>query len=208
MEKTAKNHWDTVYETKTPGQRSWTQEIPETSLDFIHSFGLPKTAKIIDIGGGDSRLVDFLLQEGFENITVLDISDKALEKAKTRLGDSAQKVNWIVSDIAEFQPDTMYDLWHDRATFHFLTLEEQVKKYVQVCGGHVAAGGYLMLATFSEKGPKKCSGLEVKQYSQTTMSTRFEKRFERIKCIEENHFTPAKTSQQFLFCSFRRSGNT
>ena len=204
MEKTGKNHWDTVYETKTSGQLSWTQEIPQTSLDFIHSFGLPMTAKIIDIGGGDSRLVDFLLQVGFENITVLDISGKALEKAKTRLGDSAQKVNWIVSDITEFQPDTMYDLWHDRATFHFLTSEERIKKYVQVCGSHIAAGGYLVLATFSEQGPQKCSGLEIRQYSQTTMSSRFENMFERIKCLDENHITPAKPSQQFLFCSFRK----
>ena len=116
MEKTTQNHWDTVYKTKGPNQVSWTQEIPKTSLDFIHSFGLTKTAKIIDIGGGDSKLVDYLLDEGFENITVLDISTQALDKAKKRLGDKAQKINWVVSDITEFQPDTTFDVWHDRAS--------------------------------------------------------------------------------------------
>ncbi|WP_339666981.1 class I SAM-dependent methyltransferase, partial [Maribacter arcticus] len=103
-----KKHWETVYETKNPDQVSWTQESPKTSLDFIHSFGLPKTAKIIDIGGGDSKLVDYLLDEGFENVTVLDISAKALEKAKDRLGEKANKVNWIVSDITEFEPNMTF----------------------------------------------------------------------------------------------------
>ena len=127
-----REHWETVYETKNPSEVSWTQENPKTSLDLIHSFGLPKTAKIIDVGGGDSRLVDFLLEEGFENISVLDISAKALEKAKTRLGAKADKVNWIVSDITEFKPTTTYDLWHDRAAFHFLTSEEDISKYLNI----------------------------------------------------------------------------
>src|SRR5687767_15066192 len=125
MDKAKQNHWDTVYKTKSPDQVSWTQEVPTTSLDFIHSFGLKKTANIIDIGGGDSKLVDYLLAEGFENITVLDISAQALSKAKERLGDNAAKINWIVSDITEFEPDTTFDVWHDRATFHFLTTIDQ-----------------------------------------------------------------------------------
>ena len=123
-----KKHWETVYETKKPDQVSWSQEIPKTSLEFIHSFGLEKTAKIIDIGGGDSKLVDYLLDEGFENVTVLDISAKSLEKARNRLGEKANKVNWIVSDITEFEPNMTFDVWHDRATFHFLTTPEQKKK--------------------------------------------------------------------------------
>ena len=130
MDKQNKNHWETVYETKNPDQVSWTQDKPTTSLNFIHSFGLTKTAKIIDIGGGDSKLVDYLLDEGFENITVLDISAKALEKSQQRLGDKAKKVTWVVSDITEFEPTTKFDVWHDRATFHFLTTTQQVEKYL------------------------------------------------------------------------------
>ena len=114
-------YWDNIYSLKQANEVSWTQEIPKTSLDFIHSFGLAKTAKIIDIGGGDSKLADYLLDEGFENITVLDISAKAFEKAKTRLGDKAEKINWVVCDITEFKPEATFDVWHDRATFHFLT---------------------------------------------------------------------------------------
>ena len=129
MENSKKKHWETVYETKNPDQVSWTQETPRTSLNFIHSFNLSKSAKIIDIGGGDSKLVDFLLEEGFENITVLDISQKAIQKAQLRLGSKANKVNWIVSDITQFTPTTQYDIWHDRAAFHFLTSEVDINKY-------------------------------------------------------------------------------
>ncbi|MEC7262838.1 MAG: class I SAM-dependent methyltransferase, partial [Bacteroidota bacterium] len=126
-----KEHWQTVYNTKSPNEVSWTQKRPNTSLDFIHLFGLDKDAKIIDVGGGDSNLVDFLLDQGYSDITVLDISAKALEKAQSRLGSRANKVNWVVSDITEFQPSANYDLWHDRAAFHFLTDPEQIKTYLK-----------------------------------------------------------------------------
>ena len=157
MDTKNKEHWEAVYQTKGPEEVSWTQEIPKTSLNFIHSFSLNKSAKIIDIGGGDSKLVDFLLDEGFENISVLDISAKALEKAKLRLGNRSEKVNWIVSDILDFKPDTAFDVWHDRAAFHFLTTKEQVEKYIEIAQSVVS--GYLTIGTFSENGPKKCSGL-------------------------------------------------
>ena len=130
MEVDNKNHWETVYETKQPDEVSWTQENPKTSLAFIRKTHLGKTAKIIDIGGGDSKLVDFLLEEGYKNITVLDISAKALERAQKRLGKKAGKIHWIVSDITEFKPEVSYEIWHDRATFHFLTTAQQIKKYV------------------------------------------------------------------------------
>ncbi|TDL99654.1 MAG: SAM-dependent methyltransferase [Flavobacteriaceae bacterium] len=200
-----KNHWETVYETKNPDQVSWTQEKPTTSLDFIHSFGLPKTAKIIDIGGGDSKLVDFLLDEGFENITVLDISSKALEKSQKRLGDKAKKVNWVVSDITEFEPNTTYDVWHDRATFHFLTKAEQVEKYMEIARKSV--NGFLTIGTFSENGPTKCSGLEIKQYSEEKLSAELNNGFDKIRCVTEDHTTPFDTTQNFLFCSFKRQNN-
>ncbi len=200
-----KHHWDTVYETKTPDQVSWTQEVPKTSLEFIHSFGLKKTAKIIDIGGGDSNFVDHLLDEGFENITVLDISAKALEKSQKRLGYKATKVNWVVSDITEFKPKTTFDVWHDRATFHFLTTAEQVEKYMTTARNSV--NGFLTIATFSENGPAKCSGLEIKQYNEEKLATEFKNGFDKIRCITEDHKTPFNTTQNFLFCSFKKQLN-
>jgi SAM-dependent methyltransferase len=205
MDTTRKSHWETVYETKNADQVSWTQDIPKTSLDFIHSFGLTKTAKIIDIGGGDSKLVDCLLEEGFENITVLDISAKALDKAKKRLGDKAQKINWVVCDITEFHPNTTFDVWHDRATFHFLTTAEQIAKYMDTARSSVK--GYLTIGTFSDNGPKKCSGLDIKQYNEETLTRELQNGFDKLRCITEDHITPFNTTQNFLFCSFKRNLN-
>ena len=205
MSTLTKKHWETVYETKDPNQVSWTQETPKTSLAFIHSFGLPKTAKLIDIGGGDSKLVDFLLDEGFEDITILDISAKALDKAKQRLGDSADKVKWIVSDVTEFEPATTFDLWHDRATFHFLTTKEQIAKYVNIA--RKAVKGYLTISTFSDDGPEKCSGLDIKRYNEETLASELQNGFDKIRCITEDHVTPFNTKQNFLFCSFKRNLN-
>ena len=205
MGKATQNHWDKVYKTKDSDQLGWTQKIPKTSLDFIHSFGLSKSANIIDIGGGDSRLVDYLLDEGFENITVLDISAKALEKARQRLGDQAEKINWIVSDITEFIPDTTFDVWHDRATFHFLTTNEQIAKYVDTARKSVS--GFLVIGTFSDKGPEKCSGLFIKQYSEEKLTAELQNGFDKIHCITEDHITPIDTAQNFLFCSFKRHLN-
>ncbi len=200
-----KNHWETVYETKNPDQVSWTQETPKTSLDFINSFGLNKTAKIIDIGGGDSKLVDYLLDEGYENVTVLDISAKSLEKAKNRLGEKANKVNWIVSDITEFEPNMTFDVWHDRATFHFLTKTDQIKKYMKTARNSVS--GFLTIGTFSKNGPEKCSGLEIKQYNEEELASELKDGFDKIKCVAEDHLTPFDTAQNFLFCSFKRQLN-
>jgi SAM-dependent methyltransferase len=166
---------------------------------------LGKSAKIIDIGGGDSKLVDYLLYEGFENITVLDISDQALEKAKKRLGYNAQKINWVVSDITEFRPNTTFDIWHDRATFHFLTTNEQVAKYLEIARNSVSA--FLTIGTFSDKGPEKCSGLQIKNYSEKNLTTELQKGFDKIRCITEDHITPFDTIQNFLFCSFKRQQN-
>ncbi|HRI60971.1 MAG TPA: class I SAM-dependent methyltransferase [Saprospiraceae bacterium] len=199
---TKKQHWETVYTTKTANEVSWTQEVPHTSLDFVHEFNLPKTAKIIDIGGGDSRLVDYLLKEGYENLTVLDISEKSLEKAKERLGQAANKVKWIVSDILEFQPQEQYDLWHDRATFHFLTTVEQVEDYLDIAGS--AAQQFLVVGTFAENGPEKCSGLEVHRYSEDDLTHAFRRQFSKRRCISAQHQTPFKTIQHFTFCSFDR----
>lgn len=202
MDTHKKKHWETVYETKNPSDVSWTQEIPATSLNFIHSFNLNKTAKIIDVGGGDSKLVDYLLEEGFENITVLDISGKALDKAKQRLGDKAKKVKWIVCDITEFNPKEKYTVWHDRATFHFLTTYEQIEKYKDVVKKCLNA--HLIIGTFSENGPLKCSGLTIKQYSEEGLNTVFQNNFRKISCVNEDHITPFNTIQPFTFCYFKR----
>ncbi len=197
-----KNHWETVYETKTSEQMSWTQETPKTSLDFINSFSINKTASIIDIGGGDSKLVDYLVEAGFENVTVLDISAKALEKAQKRLGNKADKINWVVSDITEFEPKTTFDVWHDRATFHFLTTSQQISKYMDTARKFV--NGYLTVGTFSENGPKKCSGLDIKQYNEVTLTSELKNGFDKIRCVTEDHTTPFDTTQNFIFCSFKR----
>ena len=200
-----KEHWEKVYATKQPHEVSWTQELPKTSLDFVHSFSLPKTASIIDIGGGDSKLVDYLLDEGFENISVLDISANAIERAKLRLGDRATKVNWIVSDVTEFHPSTTFDCWHDRATFHFLTTENEINEYIERAKECIRDKGFMTIGTFSEKGPTKCSGLEIKQYTEESLENQLQKSFNKIRCITEDHITPFNTKQNFLFCSFRKS---
>ncbi len=202
MRENKKAHWERVYKTHNPDQVSWTQPVPQTSLDFIHGFNLPKTSKIIDIGGGDSTLVDCLLKEGFTDITVLDISEAALEKAQARLGDKSRQVKWIAADITEFQPDEKYDLWHDRAAFHFLTRENQIAAYLNIAGN--AISNYMVIGTFSENGPEKCSGLPVRQYSETQLQYQLSQDFTKIKCINENHVTPFQTIQNFLFCSFKK----
>ena len=201
MEKNLKAHWETVYSTKTPQEVSWTQEKPAISLDFISSFKLDKSASIIDIGGGDSLLVDFLLDLGYTNISVLDISAHAIERAKVRLGDKASLVTWIVSDINEYQPEITYDLWHDRAAFHFLTAPSDIRRYASLVSNHAKN---LVIGTFSKDGPLKCSGLEITQYDEASLGDLF--RAEGFECIEtkrEDHQTPFATSQNFVFASFR-----
>lgn len=202
----AKSHWENVFATKAENEVSWFLSYPKTSVDFLALFNLPLDAQIIDIGGGDSHLVDVLLEKGYKNIYVLDISKNALERAKQRLGDKAQLVHWIVSDVTEFIPDVQFDCWHDRAAFHFLTTDEKIEKYVRIAENNIKPGGYLVVGTFSENGPKKCSGLEIKQYSETAMFQRFGKAFSSIKCITEDHLTPFNTTQNFLFCGFQRKG--
>jgi ubiquinone/menaquinone biosynthesis C-methylase UbiE len=197
-----KEHWEKVYATKQPHEVSWTQELPETSLNFVQSFKLPKNASIIDIGGGDSKLVDYLLEEGYEDISVLDISENAIERAKKRLGDKASGVKWIVSDITEFHPTGTYDCWHDRATFHFLTSQEEIKTYLRIA--RKAVNKYMTIGTFSDKGPIKCSGLEIHQYTEETLQKELADGFQKLKCVTEDHTTPFQTTQNFLFCSFRR----
>ncbi len=199
-----KKHWENIYQTKDLKDVSWFQPTPETSLDFFKQFKVPTTAKVIDIGGGDSFLVDHLLDLGYQDISVLDISTAAIDKAKKRLGDKAKNVKWIVADAATFKPTEKYDFWHDRAAFHFLTNEQEISSYLQTAQENINPTGVFVIGTFSEHGPKKCSGLEIKQYSETSMTDRLKIFFEKIKCITVDHKTPFDTIQNFVFCSFRK----
>lgn len=200
-----KAHWEKVYSTKQLNEVSWYQPTPEVSLRFIEELTIPIEAAIIDIGGGDSLLADHLLEAGYTDITVLDISSAAIERAKKRLGDKAGRINWIVSDITEFKPERHYDFWHDRATFHFLTTDKDIQTYMEISQQAIRSGGKMLVGTFSENGPEKCSGLPVKQYSEESMSATIRRWFEKIKCIHTDHLTPFNTIQHFLFCSFRKA---
>jgi len=192
-----KEYWDKIYTTKTPEEVSWTEDYPKMSIDLIAKFNVPKFAKIIDIGGGDSRLVDALLEQGYTNITVLDISESAIDRAKARLGQKAEQVKWIVSNILDFSPPESYDLWHDRAVFHFLTKQDDIAKYLhrltQMSTRH------LVIGTFSPSGPLKCSGLEITQYDEEKLKTTFGKEFKILECFTANHTTPFDTVQNFTF---------
>lgn len=204
MNNSYKQYWEDVFNTKAEDELSWFQTYPKTSMEFVELFNLPLNANIIDIGGGESHFVDALLDKGYKNVYVLDISTKALARTRLRLGERASQAHWIVSDITEFEPPVQFDLWHDRAAFHFLTTEDKIYKYVSIAEKAIKKGGYLILGTFSETGPQKCTGLDIRQYSEATMTSRFQPAFERIKCKTEDHTTPFDTVQNFLFCSFKR----
>ena len=204
LDRSLQQHWDDVYKTRAENELSWFQPYPRTSMEFVDLFHLPLDANIIDIGGGDSHFVDALLDKGYQNIYVLDISSEAIERAKQRIGTRSDKIQWVVADVTDFEPSVQFDFWHDRAAFHFLTNEEKISKYVDIAEDAIRKGGYLVLGTFSEDGPEKCSGLEIRQYSAASMSARFELKFERIKCFTEDHRTPFNSIQNFLFCSFEK----
>jgi len=198
-----KKHWENIYSTKQLNEVSWYQPTPETSLKFIEELNIPKTASIMDIGGGDSFLVDNLLQLGYQNITVLDISKKAIERAKLRLGKQSKNVKWIEADVSDFNPTEAYDLWHDRAAFHFLTEEQEIENYLKSAQKGVKDSGHLIVGTFSTDGPKKCSGIEITQYSESTLTKRFSK-FKKVNCRLIEHETPFNTKQSFIFCTFKK----
>jgi SAM-dependent methyltransferase len=199
-----KLHWENVFSTKTEKEVSWYQQYPQTSIDFITALHLPLDAKIIDVGGGDSYLIDTLLDLGYTNLTLLDISSGAVEKIKTRLGVKASNVTFIVSDILDFNPSELYDFWHDRACFHFLTANNQIDRYVEIVDQALADDGKLFIGTFSENGPKKCSGLDIRQYNEASLRLLFERDFNLKGCFAEDHQTPFDTIQKFLFCGFER----
>ena len=203
MNDTLKIYWEDVYRTKQSDQMSWTQPRPDTSLTLINDLQLDKNDAIIDVGGGESRLVDYLLQQGFTDITVLDISSTAINRAKTRLGPSSDRVTWIVSNVLEFIPERTYRLWHDRATFHFLTEKQDIEKYVGIVEKCVNEGD-VILGTFSTAGPARCSGLPVKQYDCDSIQEVFSESFRLTGSLRVDHITPFNTTQNFIFSNFRK----
>jgi SAM-dependent methyltransferase len=200
-----KAHWEAIYTKKGPEEVSWYQAMPKVSLDLFSEYRVPKCARIIDVGGGDSLLVDNLLFAGFTDVTVLDISGTALEKARERLGERKAEVHWIESDATTFDAPAPFDVWHDRAVFHFLTTEAAVDLYIERLAELLKPGGLLILATFSENGPEKCSGIPVHRYGEAEMVARLQKVCDRIKCFTVDHVTPFDTVQNFLFCAFRKA---
>ena len=194
-----KEHWDNIYSTKSLEEVSWYQPIPKISLDFILSLGLAKDSPIIDVGGGDSFLVDSLLNEGYTDLTVLDISKVAIERAKIRLAKNANKINWIVSDIINFFPERKYSIWHDRAVFHFLRKDQEINSYLKSLNSGTATDGRLVLGTFAENGPTRCCALDVKRYSFNDLERKIGDQFHIEKMINSIHQTPFKTEQSFNF---------
>ena len=200
-----KSHWEKIYTTKTLEEVSWHQPVPTTSLQFFTENNIPLDAKIIDIGGGDSFLVDNLLELGYTNLSVSDISAAAIDRAKVRLGEKASKVTWIISDVTDFKPTESYDFWHDRAVFHFLTNESEIEQYRKLVADAVVSKGTLAIGTFSENGPLKCSGIEIKRYSENELIACFANDFEVVEHFQVDHQTPFDTIQNFTFAKFRRT---
>jgi 2-polyprenyl-3-methyl-5-hydroxy-6-metoxy-1,4-benzoquinol methylase len=203
MSNQAANHWDSVYSTKAPDAVSWYAPHLETSFALIKQVA-PKWPAIIDVGGGESTLADDLLAEGYRYITVLDISAKAIEVSKKRFGPFSVYIDWRVADVVTADlPRGYYDVWHDRAVFHFLTREEDRRAYVEKVISSVKPGGHVILATFGPEGPTKCSGLDVVRYDADTLHDEFGKSFRLIGSQTEVHHTPGGSDQQFLYCLCR-----
>lgn len=196
-------HWARVYEEKAPDTVSWYQAEPETSLQALHRFGAGSASSIIDVGGGASNLVDALLERGWRDVTVLDIAASALEAAKARLGPQAVKVHWVASDITEWRPKRKFDVWHDRAVFHFLTDPKQRQAYRLTLLEGLSHRGLLIIATFALDGPEKCSGLPVQRYDSDSLAQELGPRLKLIESWREEHVTPSETVQAFNWCAFR-----
>jgi len=201
----SKAHWERVYETKGSAGVSWFQEHAGRSIALIQQTGVTKDAAIIDVGGGASTLVDDLLGAGFTNLSVLDLADAALSAAKARLGQQANLVSWLVGDVTAYEfSRAAYDAWHDRAVFHFLITPEERTAYVGSLLRAVKPGGSVIVATFAEDGPTKCSGLPVVRYSPSQLQAEFGPRFKLVRTEYEEHITPAKVVQKFVYCLFNK----
>ena len=203
-EASRQSHWEGVYTTKGEDQVSWFQETPALSLELIDFVGATKTSAIIDIGAGASRLADCLVSRGYEHLTVLDISAAALAAARSRMGEKANRVTWIRADVTAWEPPQSYDLWHDRAAFHFLTLPNDQSAYIARLRRALRPGGHAIIATFAPDGPERCSGLVVSRYDATALAATLGSGFELIDTRRHEHVTPSRAMQKFQFSTFRR----
>jgi len=199
-----KDHWEHVYSGKKSTEESWYQQHPQHSLELIKATGADASARIIDIGGGATTLIDLMLDAGFQNLSVLDISHNAIEQAKSRLGARADKVTWLEHDITEFSPDEPYELWHDRAVFHFLTDKLDRSSYVRTMSRALKPGAHAIIATFDLNGAEQCSGLDVACYSPDTLLAVLGDNFQLVETSTEVHVTPRVSKQNFVYCRFKR----
>jgi SAM-dependent methyltransferase len=199
------DHWENVYTTKDEKAVSWFEESPTISLDLIRSTGVNIGASIIDIGGGASRLVDALVNNGFNAITVLDLSKKALASAEARLGARGASVRWIVADVTTWEPSETYDVWHDRAAFHFLTEPKDRAAYAERVSRAVRPGGHLIIGTFALDGPERCSGLQIVRHDTASLSEMLGSEFKLMESRPHSHHTPMGSTQRFQFGRFRRT---
>ena len=203
MEK--KKHWENIYQTKNIDGVSWYQETPYESIELIKKFSTTDSDLIIDIGCGKSFLADNLLKLNYKNITLVDISLNALKEVKERLNNKS--LNFIETDVLNLYLEQTFDIWHDRAVFHFITNKKSIEKYISICNEYIGEGGKLIIGTFAEDGPLKCSGLEIKRYSVENLKELFKENFEFIKGFKKLHSTPFGTRQSFIFCVFRKITN-
>ncbi len=201
-----RQHWETVYTTKAENEVSWSQASPSPSLDLLLEAGARPDSAIIDVGGGASRLVDALVMQGFECVSVLDISQAALDAARGRLAGKADQVRWIAADITAWEPDALYDIWHDRAAFHFLTAASDQALYRDRLRGALKPGGHAIIGTFAPSGPEKCSGLPVMRHDTASLQRFLGAEFEPVASRPHQHTTPWGTTQDFQFSTFRRTG--
>lgn len=203
--RTRQDHWETVYRRRGPDEVSWHQENPARSLELIARSGVRVDAPLIDVGGGSSRLVDGLVDRGYTNLSVLDLSATALAYARERLGSRAGVVDWIEADVTEYPFEGSFDIWHDRAVFHFLVEPTDRSRYAGQLRSAVRPGGHVIIATFSLDGPEACSGLPVQRYSPESMSLALGPGFEALSFAEEAHLTPTAATQHFLYGHFLRT---
>jgi hypothetical protein len=200
-----REHWDEVYRTKASTAVSWYQPSPEPSLRALDQFVSGKSDSLVDVGGGASSLVDELLDRGWTDVTVLDVAASGLKVSQQRLGERAKRVNWVVSDITSWHPPRTYDVWHDRAVFHFLTSAEGREGYKQALADGTASGSLIIMATFALDGPEKCSGLIVQRYNPERLSDELGPKFHLLHSWQEKHSTPGGNAQAFNWCVFKRS---
>jgi 2-polyprenyl-3-methyl-5-hydroxy-6-metoxy-1,4-benzoquinol methylase len=197
------NHWERIYQTKSPQETSWFQPHLETSLNWIAEAVPDRSASIIDVGGGQSTLVDDLLAMQYASVTALDLAEAAISKSRQRLGAAAANIKWLIGDVLEVSlPPSAYDLWHDRAVFHFLTEPQQRQTYVRQLASSLKTGGHVIIATFGPQGPEKCSGLTTQRYAPESLHREFGSAFRLVKSAVVEHQTPFATTQQFLYCHF------